>query len=515
MGAAATGNLGLSACEEVRKISVSDSSPDFKHGHLLRNAQSMKPSNQLKTDVLVIGGGIAGLSAARRLSQASDFKITVVELESKLGGNSSSGANEISDYPLGAHYLPLPNPDNLELIEFLQNHEILKIDGDRKFWFAEEALCAEPSERLYKTGSWQSGILPKGNPELMRQYQHFSNKIDSFKRAVGSDGKPAFTIPIQKASHDPIFRELDTLSFSDWLKQQNLTHQELLWYLNYCTSDDYGTSLEETSAWAGILYFAGRKGTAENAEEGTQLTWAEGNNALVKLLKKDCKADFKTGFLAFKMEVQGDEVSTLVLDVKSGVTTEIQSNYVICAAPAFIANRIIPTDNKLIEPDYAPWIVANLTVETAMFEQRGFGVSWDNVIYGAKGLGYVNARHQNLEFSANQTVITYYRPLTEGSESNNRKRLLEGTSDFWKDEILADLKLAHPHIEQFTSHIEIHKWGHAMAKPKVGFLKNIQQNHERISGKVAWCHSDNSGISIFEEAFYQGISAANCILKHG
>jgi hypothetical protein len=33
----------------------------------------------------------------------------------------------------------------------------------------------------------------------------------------------------------------------------------LNWYMNYCCRDDYGATTNNTSAWAGIQYFASRE----------------------------------------------------------------------------------------------------------------------------------------------------------------------------------------------------------------------------------------------------------------
>lgn len=47
----------------------------------------------------------------------------MVELENHLGGNSSNGENKYSKYPLGAHYLPLPNFQDKELLRFLEEEK--------------------------------------------------------------------------------------------------------------------------------------------------------------------------------------------------------------------------------------------------------------------------------------------------------------------------------------------------------------------------------------------------------
>ena len=51
------------------------------------------------SDILVIGGGVAGLSAAAALSK--DAKVTVLEAEEQIGYHSSGRSATMLDYALG------------------------------------------------------------------------------------------------------------------------------------------------------------------------------------------------------------------------------------------------------------------------------------------------------------------------------------------------------------------------------------------------------------------------------
>src|SRR5690348_16844353 len=84
-------------------------------GHALRDNQLPPPSETAETGIVIVGGGIAGLAAARRLhrSDYSDFRL--LELESRPGGNAISGKNEVSAYPWAAHYVPIAGSDMLEV----------------------------------------------------------------------------------------------------------------------------------------------------------------------------------------------------------------------------------------------------------------------------------------------------------------------------------------------------------------------------------------------------------------
>ena len=67
---------------------------------------------------------------------------------------------------------------------------------------------------------------------------------------------------------------------ADWLDQHGWTSPRLRWLVNYACRDDYGSTMEYTSAWAGIFYFASRL-PPSGAEAAGCITWPEGNGRLV------------------------------------------------------------------------------------------------------------------------------------------------------------------------------------------------------------------------------------------
>ncbi|MEQ1667257.1 MAG: hypothetical protein ABL868_02265, partial [Sulfuriferula sp.] len=62
--------------------------------------------------------------------------------------------------------------------------------------------------------------------------------------------------------------------------------------------------------------------------------------------------------------------------------------------------------------------------------------------------------------------------------------------------------------------LDIFRWGHAMARPLVGFLQHparLQLADDRHS-QLHFAHADASGLSIFEEANYRGVMAARRVV---
>jgi predicted NAD/FAD-binding protein len=521
LGLAGVAGLGsvLCSCEPQRKVGGVLSGPNATMGHMLRNPQAGHPTESYKKDVVIIGGGIAGLSAARYLNQFGvDF--LMMEMEQNVGGNSSSASNTVSSYPLGAHYLTLPASNDGELIRFLEECNVITGKENGQLVFNEYYLCFDPKERLYINGHWQEGLLPmQGVPSgEISEIRRFHDLIENYKGAKGADGKEAFCIPLAFCSNDPAFLQLDKISFGQFLKEKGFQSPHLLWYLNYCCSDDYGATIQNTSAWAGIHYFASHKVKGANAPSDSVLTWPEGNGWLVKQLEQSSNDKTLTNVLVQSVTIKADVVLVDYFDATSGVTKRVEAKKVIVATPQFINQRILsPSLERDIDYKsfiYAPWMVANLTVAGDLSERRGETLSWDNVIYGSKSLGYVDATHQRTEAIVSKKVLTYYLPLT-GDDCGAERRLAHSrTYQDWNSLILQDLKKPHPGIEQHLEAIDVWIWGHGMIRPSVNFIHNpnLLKAQADLENMIFFAHSDLSGISIFEEAFFHGTQAAKKVL---
>ncbi|MCR6638298.1 MAG: NAD(P)/FAD-dependent oxidoreductase [Sporocytophaga sp.] len=276
----------FSCSESSNDIPASIVGASVATGHKLRFDKLPEPAMTEEIDTIIVGGGIAGLSAARYLQNKDHQNYKVLELEKNAGGNSAYGNNHISAYPWGAHYLPIPNHENSEdLFEFLKEADIItSYNSNGLPVYNEYYLCFDPEERLFINGYWQDGIIPNFglSDKEQNEIKDFLLLMENFRRRNGNDGKPAFTIPVDFSSQDTDFTVLDNISMAEYLKEKGFTSSHLYWYIDYCCRDDYGTNVHNTSAWAGIHYFAARKGEAANASSGTVLTWPEGNGFLVK-----------------------------------------------------------------------------------------------------------------------------------------------------------------------------------------------------------------------------------------
>jgi hypothetical protein len=494
--------------------------PRHAVGHRLRDGGLPRATETRRRAVVIVGGGIGGLSAAWRLRRAGFDDFELIELETSPGGNSRWGENAVSAFPWGAHYLPLPTREARAVRLLLADLGVLQGDPDAPApRYAERHLCFTPHERLYRDGAWHDGLVPlaRTGESEREEWRRFQHRMDAFKRLRGADGRKAFALPMALSSRDPSLLALDRVSMRDWLAAEGFASGVVHWSVNYGCRDDYGCDYRQVSAWAGIHYFASRDAQAQDADPETVLTWPEGNGWLVKRMLERW-APATTGALVHRVEPRARDALVEAYLPAEDRSIAIAAQHVVWAAPlAFAARALVTGDSGLGEAlrsfDYAPWLVANLTLAESPRDRHGAPLAWDNVLHDSPALGYVVATHQNVESHRGPTVITYYWPLCDEPPPAGRQRLLATSREQWAERILADLARPHPEIRETVRTLDVYANGHAMARPRPGFVWSAARGRvERAAARVHFAHSDASGFSLFEEAQYRGVAAAERVL---
>ncbi len=487
-------------------------------GHRLRSGGFPPAEAIQRCAVVIVGGGIAGLAAARSLRQQGIEDFLLVELEDQTGGNSASGRNPTSAYPWGAHYVTLPTADAHEVIGLYEELGLITgRDPAGRPVYLESALVMDPAERLFVHGRWQDGLLPKtgASDAELKEFASFASVIGAFKNARGTDGRRAFTIPVDRSSRDERFLALDRLSMAEWMQANGWNSPPLRWYVNYACRDDFGGTIDQVSAWAGLHYFAARDGAAANAESEVVLTWPEGNGWLAHRLREPLGDRIHAASLAWEVDATDGGVRADVFDFVSGRSLRIEAHAAIVCVPRFVARRIVaPLRAKGEAPlEYGPWVVANITVRHFP-SGPGAPPAWDSVFQDSPSLGYVNATHQTFARGIRPTVLTWYQALCDGPVLAERAKALERTHGDWCELILADLRRVHEDIDSLVERIDVCVWGHGMIRPVPGSMWSGRREQMAVPiGGIHFAHSDLSGISIFEEAFTRGTLAGAAVAE--
>jgi protoporphyrinogen oxidase len=514
-------------------------------GHRLRDLKSgdlPTPAVQRRTSVLVIGAGIAGLSCARGLLRTGISDVQVLDLEDSVGGNSRGHRIGGMACPLGAHYLPVPNSDAVDVIALLEELGLRRtVQG--KAVYDERHLCHSPQERLFIDAQWVEGLLPplgalpaNEREATAAQYRRFGQAVT--KAGQSSQGR-AFRMPTAQSVWSAELSALDAITFANWLDTEGYSAPALRWYLDYCCRDDYGAGAAQVSAWAGLHYFASRhgfhapdhlaqKGEASSERDGV-LTWPEGNGWLSRRMAAPLAGHIHTGHIALRVE---ESRSRCTVDAWSEADQRVErwtAEHVVMAVPLFIAARLLKSPPSALQQAaaamrYSPWLVANLHIDAPLDDHAGAPPSWDNVIYDPQrntaALGYVDAMHQSTRPHAGPTVLTAYWALGGDSVAQlgaQRARLMNEPWSIWAEAVIGDLTRAHPDLRSKVRQVDLMRYGHAMAVPSPGVRSSAAllalAAPSSAPTRVHFAHADLSGYSVFEEALGQGVGAARRVVS--
>ena len=469
-------------------------------GHLLRDRTSWpEPNTTHRCKVLVVGGGVAGLSAIWRLRAAGIRDIQLIEMAPQVGGTARSAGT--LPYPLGAHYLPVPNPETTLTLRLLRELGLAEGDGD-DLRFDERHLVHAPEDRLFFRGGWYPGLFLQAgaSAEDRAQLAAFEALTAQLREARGSDGRLAFAIPTALSSRDPRYTALDSITMRQFLDERGLTSPRVRWTVGYACRDDYGAGIDHVSAWAGLHYFAGRRPIQRPETRGTTyFTWPEGNGRLVRHLRRFVP-ETRTRLLAVRV---GQDGEVLARNSEGGMERFL-AEQVVVATPSHVSAKLTGGLRRAVG-QHAPWLVANIAFSEPFPAATG---AWNNVLYESPSVGFVEANHQR--FGPTPTHWTWYRPYPVAQ----RGALLSADYHQLAREVLDDLKAAFGDVLDRVSYIDLWRWGHGtlIPTPGVQFGGGREQAAESW-GKAHFAHTDLSGLPLFEEAQFRGVLAAERVLR--
>lgn len=508
----------LAGCHSIRRSEISGEllSPDFSIGHRLRDGwrpgEPTAPAERRR--VVIVGGGIAGLAAAWQLQRDGIEDFVVLELGRQPGGTSLSGSEGEFRFPWGAHYVPVPMKENAPLVELLRQMGVVTgADDSGQPIVGEQYLCREPEERVFFQGQWLEGLYPHlgASEEDLAELTRFREAMQNWASRQDSAGRRLFAIPMQTGSDEAEVRLLDQVSMAHWMAEQGFVSERLLWLVDYACRDDYGLTIEQTSAWAGVFYFASRL-LPDATESQPVMTWPEGNGHFVDFLVKEVGDRLRLGHAVTRV-VTTDDSSLAVrsYDPQGSGTHDWIADDVVFAAPQFLAPHLIAdwggSGRSVKSFRYGGWVVANVFLSGRPEEERG-AMGWDNVIFDSRSLGYVTSTHQT-GADHGPTVVSWYHPMLDDDPRVSRAELMQLTWQDWASVVLSNLRKAHPDIDPLVEKIDVMRWGHAMIQPRVGFVWGGERERASESlGRIHFAGTDLSGIALMEEAFDRGVRAA-------
>ncbi|MCH8290184.1 FAD-dependent oxidoreductase [Candidatus Poribacteria bacterium] len=492
-------------------------------GHLVRQPlgeELLPPPTGKLHSVVIVGGGVAGVSAGWKLARSGVVNFAILDLGDQLGGTSISGEANGTAFPWAAHYINTPPIEADCILEVLEELDVV-VGYTNIGWpiMNPEYILRTPTERLFIDNRWVDGLdaFSDGTDVDRQTFMEFQTDMLRWTLRRGEDGRRAFTLPLEYSSAQPEIRALDGITMREYMRQKGWNSERLDWFVNYGCRDDYACPIDEVSAWAGIHYYACRYYADELQERFPvhTVTWPEGNAFLVNGMARNFSPNsVRLNALVLSIRQQGDEIHVTFMDTHSRRMTTLRAKAVIYAGQKHIAEYIIPQlpdeqRSAFDECQYTPWLTASIHLKH-LPKTRGSEIAWDNVMYESEGLGYIVADHQTRKADPleHASVVTYYIPFYR-LPAEKRRTLLEKGHGFWVNEIMKDLWRMHPGIEKLITRIDLYKWGHAMIRPTPNFIWGPNREWRgRPFGRIFFANADVTGLPLFEEACYSGIRAA-------
>lgn len=156
-------------------------------------------TNELTRDVVIIGAGPSGLTAAYRLQQAG-HTVAVLEARERVGGRTWNNHIDGAFLEIGGQWI---SPDQTVLTELVEELGLKTFSRYRE------------GENLYRD---PDGTMHRYNGDMFPANEHTQREME---RLIGILDELAAEIGAEKPWAHPKARELDTISFHHWLREQS------------------------------------------------------------------------------------------------------------------------------------------------------------------------------------------------------------------------------------------------------------------------------------------------------
>jgi protoporphyrinogen oxidase len=466
-------------------------SSDASTGPLLRKSGSFETISVANREALIVGGGIAGMSAAYSIK---DKDFLLCELSNNLGGSSSKAQFDGISFSQGAHYdLAYPDYYGEEVLQLFEDLNIITHLPWRDAWgFVDQQhiITHRRKNHCFVDGNHRKEVLDEGKlkDDFIKLISPYLGKMNLPTRLIQND-----------------LHHLNNIDFISFLNKNISLTPEFVRGLDYHMKDDYGSDAAKVSALAGIHYFMCRPYYNEIVE---LFSPPEGNSYFInKMAEQLNNEQVLTEHLVKSIKEEKSGFKVEIIDVQNQQIKSLNVKKVIYAGQKHALKYIYPEGHQHFKDNtYSPWMVVNIITDDKL-PTPGY---WQNEMLTEDStlLGFVDSNTQHNADSKHRVLSAYYclPPESRNDLINaeaNKSQIAEMTVNHLSKYFDQD-------ISSSVLKVHIKVMGHTMAIPSPGFLFN-DKNQYRVNKNLAYAGADNGRLPLLYEAVDSGIVAVKLL----